>query len=221
VHVSAIDADENSPSRYARTKGRGETAVLSATPTATILRLRSCSARGSIHQSFCKACQDVAMLPLIGGGVTRLQPVYSEMSRPQLRMPSTADKGRRHLRAPAAGSADDARDHEIISRRQNAGACWSRCVGLAKFRRCPAIRTGPIKLTRISGAAPVRQCGVGRGKGRGLTWRAWEYRGFAGAIAPQYLWRFRAGRTVSARNLEIRRVGKGALCAVPTITITY
>src|SRR6267142_2204650 len=38
VHVSAIGADENSPSRYARTKAAGEKAVLSATPTATILR---------------------------------------------------------------------------------------------------------------------------------------------------------------------------------------
>src|SRR5258708_38391636 len=38
VHVSAIGADENSPSRYARTKAAGEKAVLSATPTSTILR---------------------------------------------------------------------------------------------------------------------------------------------------------------------------------------
>src|SRR5206468_5809922 len=38
VHVSAIGADENSPSHYARAKAAGETAVLAAVPSATILR---------------------------------------------------------------------------------------------------------------------------------------------------------------------------------------
>src|ERR1700738_709942 len=38
VHVSAIGADENSPARYGRSKAAGEKAVLSAVPSATILR---------------------------------------------------------------------------------------------------------------------------------------------------------------------------------------
>src|SRR6266851_3778969 len=38
VHVSAIGADENSPSRYGRSKAAGEKAVLSAVPEATIMR---------------------------------------------------------------------------------------------------------------------------------------------------------------------------------------
>src|ERR1700761_6220466 len=38
VHVSAIGADENSASRYARSKAAGEKAALAAVPSATILR---------------------------------------------------------------------------------------------------------------------------------------------------------------------------------------
>src|SRR6202000_1395566 len=38
VHVSAIGADANSPSRYARSKAAGEQAVLTAVPSATLLR---------------------------------------------------------------------------------------------------------------------------------------------------------------------------------------
>src|ERR1700752_2533414 len=38
VHVSAIGADADSPARYARSKASGEKAVLSAVPTATIMR---------------------------------------------------------------------------------------------------------------------------------------------------------------------------------------
>src|SRR5260370_18456741 len=38
VHISAIGADENSPSRYARAKAAGDKAVLAAVPTATIMQ---------------------------------------------------------------------------------------------------------------------------------------------------------------------------------------
>src|ERR1700741_2568240 len=37
IHISAIGADENSPSLYARTKAKGEKLVLAAQPGATIL----------------------------------------------------------------------------------------------------------------------------------------------------------------------------------------
>ena len=38
VHVSAIGADENSPSHYARSKAEGERRVLAAEPAATVMR---------------------------------------------------------------------------------------------------------------------------------------------------------------------------------------
>jgi NADH dehydrogenase len=57
VHVSAIGADDNSLSRYARAKAAGEKAVLSAVPSATIGGVR---ARGSIHQPLRVAGMDIA-----------------------------------------------------------------------------------------------------------------------------------------------------------------
>ena len=77
VHVSAIGADENSPSRYARAKAAGEQAVLSAIPSATILRPSVVfGPEDQFTNRFAALAQISPVLPLIGGGVTRLQPVY-------------------------------------------------------------------------------------------------------------------------------------------------
>src|ERR1700719_2352941 len=77
VHVSAIDADENSASRYARSKAAGEKAVLSAVPTATILRPSVVfGPEDQFTNRFASLARISPALPLIGGGTTRLQPVY-------------------------------------------------------------------------------------------------------------------------------------------------
>ena len=68
VHVSAIGADAHSPSHYARAKAAGEKAVLSAVPTATILLPSVVFGPALARMS--------PALPLIGGGLTRMQPVY-------------------------------------------------------------------------------------------------------------------------------------------------
>src|ERR1019366_7162257 len=77
VHVSAIGADENSTSRYARAKAAGEKAVLAAVPTATILRPSVVfGPEDQFTNRFAGLAQISPVLPLIGGGVTNLQPVY-------------------------------------------------------------------------------------------------------------------------------------------------
>jgi len=79
VHVSAIGADPDSPSRYARTKALGEQAVLEAMPGAVILRP---SIVFGPEDAFFKRFADMARfapaLPLIGGGATKFQPVYCD-----------------------------------------------------------------------------------------------------------------------------------------------
>ena len=77
VQISAIGADANSDSAYARTKAAGEAAVRQAFPDATILRPSIVfGAEDGFFNRFAKMAQLAPALPLIGGGKTRFQPVY-------------------------------------------------------------------------------------------------------------------------------------------------
>jgi uncharacterized protein YbjT (DUF2867 family) len=77
VHVSAIGADENSASRYARSKAAGEKAVLAAVPSATILRPSVVfGPEDQFTNRFAALARISPALPLIGGGATKMQPVY-------------------------------------------------------------------------------------------------------------------------------------------------
>ena len=77
VHVSAIGADAASPSAYARTKAAGEMAVLAAVPSAKILRPSVVfGPEDQFFNRFASMARLMPALPLIGGGETKLQPVY-------------------------------------------------------------------------------------------------------------------------------------------------
>lgn len=78
VHVSAIGADADSKSAYARTKAEGEAAVRQAVPTATILRPSIVfGAEDSFFNRFAQMALYAPALPLIGGGKTLFQPVWA------------------------------------------------------------------------------------------------------------------------------------------------
>ena len=77
VHLSAIGADDASPSAYARSKAAGEAAVLAAFPKASILRPSIVfGPEDSFFNRFAVLAQLSPVLPLIGGGETKFQPVY-------------------------------------------------------------------------------------------------------------------------------------------------
>ncbi len=79
THISAIGADVNSASSYARSKGRAEAAILSVLPDAVILRPSVIfGAEDSFFNKFADMARTFPALPLIGGGHTRLQPVFVE-----------------------------------------------------------------------------------------------------------------------------------------------
>lgn len=77
VQVSAIGADEESDSLYARAKGEGERAVREAIPPATIIRPSILfGPEDSFFNKFATMASLSPALPLIGGGKTKFQPVY-------------------------------------------------------------------------------------------------------------------------------------------------
>jgi NADH dehydrogenase len=77
VHVSAIGADANSTSHYARAKAAGEKAVLAAARDAIIMRPSVVfGPEDQFTNRFAALARMSPALPLIGGGLTKMQPVY-------------------------------------------------------------------------------------------------------------------------------------------------
>ncbi len=77
VQISALGADADSPSKYARTKAGGEAAVRAAMPQATVLRPSVVfGPEDDFFNRFAAMATMSPALPLIGGGHTRFQPVY-------------------------------------------------------------------------------------------------------------------------------------------------
>ena len=79
VLVSGIGADPDSSSPYIRARGRGELMVQQAFPGATIVRPGAMFGPGdALFSMLAELARLLPALPLIGGGHTRLQPVFVE-----------------------------------------------------------------------------------------------------------------------------------------------
>ncbi len=77
VQMSAIGADAEGESQYARTKGEAERAVTEAIPSATIIRPSIVFGQeDEFFNKFASMAGIAPALPLIGGGKTKFQPVY-------------------------------------------------------------------------------------------------------------------------------------------------
>src|SRR5882724_5466391 len=198
VHVSAIGADERSSSRYARAKAAGEKAVLSAVPSATIMRPSVVfGPEDQFTNRFAALARMSPLLPLIGGGVTRLQPVY--VGDVATAVADAVDGKTRPGATYELGGPEVLTMREVmeiilatIERRR---MLVSLPFGLAKFQALfLQFAPGPLKLTPDQvELLRVDNVVSDAAKAAGLTL---EGLGVApdslGAIAPQYLWRFRA-----------------------------
>ncbi|MEM8548640.1 MAG: complex I NDUFA9 subunit family protein [Pseudomonadota bacterium] len=77
IHVSAIGSDANSPASYAKSKAAGEAAVLEEFPDAIILRPSIVfGPEDEFFNRFGAMAKVSPLLPLIGGGRTKFQPIF-------------------------------------------------------------------------------------------------------------------------------------------------
>jgi uncharacterized protein YbjT (DUF2867 family) len=77
VQMSALGADANSESKYARTKAEGEAAARAIYPDAVVVRPSVVfGPEDNFFNRFAAMAQISPVLPLIGGGHTRFQPVF-------------------------------------------------------------------------------------------------------------------------------------------------
>jgi NADH dehydrogenase len=77
VHVSALGTGENSPAHYARSKAAAEKLVLAAQPQTVIMRPSILfGPEDDFFNRFAALARFSPVLPLIGGGETKFQPVF-------------------------------------------------------------------------------------------------------------------------------------------------
>ncbi|ANT49572.1 complex I NDUFA9 subunit family protein [Mesorhizobium amorphae] len=77
THISALGADLNAQSDYARTKALGEKAVLETIADAVIFRPSiNFGPEDAFFNRFAGMARYSPVLPLLGGGLTKFQPVY-------------------------------------------------------------------------------------------------------------------------------------------------
>jgi len=207
VHVSAIGADENSASHYARSKAAGEKAVLAAVPTATIFRPSVVfGPEDQFTNRFAGlACMSPA-LPLIGGGLTKLQPVY--VGDVATAIADAVDGGAKQGTVYELGGPEVLTMREImatilsiIERRRT---LVSLPFGLAKLQALflqfapGALRLTPDQVELLRSDNIVSDAAKAQGRtleGLGIVPVSME------AIAPQYLWRFRKAGQFAQRGV--------------------
>jgi NADH dehydrogenase len=198
VHVSAMGADENSLSAYGRSKAAGEKAVRSAVPSATILRPSVVfGPEDQFTNRFAALARISPALPLIGGGMTRMQPVY--VGDVATAVADAVDGKTKPGATYELGGPEVLTMREImeiiLSITERNRMLISLPFGLAKLQALfLQFAPGALKLTPDQ-VAMLRTDNVvsDTAKAAGLTL---EGLGIAPdsmeAIAPQYLWRFRA-----------------------------
>jgi uncharacterized protein YbjT (DUF2867 family) len=198
VHISAVGADENSLSGYARAKAAGEKAVLATLPSATIMRPSVVfGPEDQFTNRFAALARISPALPLIGGGVTKMQPVY--VGDVATAVADAVDGKTKPGATYELGGPEVLTMREImeiiLATTDRKRMLISLPFGLAKFNALfLQFAPGALKLTPDQ-VALLRSDNVVSDavKAAGLTL---EGMGIAAdsleAVAPQYLWRFRA-----------------------------
>jgi len=196
VHISALGADADSPSLYGRSKAAGERAVLAAAPDATILRPSIMfGPEDHFFNRFAAIARMSPVLPLIGGGLTRFQPVFAgDVAAAVVKgvdgetLPGTVYE----LGGPEVLTFKELMQYMLatIERRR---LLVPLPFGLARLKAMflqlfptPLLTPDQVEMLRADNVVSARAQEEGRTfAGLGITPDAME------TIVPSYLWRFR------------------------------
>jgi uncharacterized protein YbjT (DUF2867 family) len=204
VHVSAIGADLESDSTYAATKAQGEQAVREAFPDAVILRPSIIfGPEDGFFNKFAGMARFSPVLPLVGGGYTRFQPVFvGDVAQAIVTALGDAAKGRTYeLGGPGVYSFKELLQlilREIGRKR----ALVPLPFGLASFKAAflqmlpnPILTVDQVTLLKKDNVVAPTAAGLAD---LGITPTSVE------AVIPSYLWRFRAkGEYADAARVEV------------------
>jgi uncharacterized protein YbjT (DUF2867 family) len=196
VHISALGANEGSPSQYARSKAMGEKLVLAAAPDAIVLRPSVVfGPEDDFFNKFASIARFAPALPLIGGGHTRFQPIFAGdvASAVVAAMEDRAEEGKIYeLGGPEARTFRELMEFMLttIDRQR---LLVPIPFGLAKFQASllqlmpkPLLTTDQVELLRHDVVVSQEAEREGRTlSALGVDPVAME------AIVPLYLWRFR------------------------------
>lgn len=198
VQMSAIGADAESDSAYARSKARGEAAVQDAFPGASIVRPSIVFGPGDgFFNRFATLSGLTPALPLIGGGQSRFQPVFvGDVAEAVARVATDATWAGQtvELGGPAVVTFE-----EVLKMIAHETGRHRMLVPLP-FPVARAIGS-VVQLTTLVGLPPVltrdqvvmmQTDNVVSAGATGLTDLGIEPTGMA-AVVPDYLWRYRRG----------------------------
>jgi NADH dehydrogenase len=196
VHVSAIGADANSSAAYARSKANAEARVLAAVPSATIMRPSIMfGPEDNFLNMFAGLARMSPVLPLIGGGDTRFQPVYvGDVA--QAIAKATDGEARPgtiyELGGPEVLTFREIMQYllQVIERRRLLvplpfGIAKLQ-AGILQFMPTPLLTPDQVELLRYDNIVS----GVAKAEGRTIEALGIEPEPME-AIVPAYLWRFR------------------------------
>ncbi|AXK82244.1 complex I NDUFA9 subunit family protein [Pseudolabrys taiwanensis] len=196
IQVSAIGADENSPSHYGRSKAQAEKLVLAAQPQAVIVRPSIMfGPEDDFFNRFASMARMSPFLPLVGGGATRFQPVFvGDVAR------AIADAVDGTLRGGATYELGGPEVKTFKELMQFVLATIERKrillplpffaakipAYVAQFMPTPMITPDQVESLRVDNVVAEQAIKEGRTlPGIGITPDSLE------AIVPSYLWRFR------------------------------
>lgn len=203
VQISALGADPQSPSKYARTKAEGEAAVRAAAPSAVILRPSVVfGPEDDFFNRFAAMANISPALPLPGGGATRFQPVYvGDVAAAVARVLADPDcAGRTYeLGGPGVFTFRELMDfvlRETGKRRVLVPLPWPVASLIGKIAALstivgipPVLTADQVELLRSDNVVSDGAAGL---EALGITPRSVE------AITPTYLYRYRKGGQYAA-----------------------